>query len=248
MLFRHGVTEERSEWLIAQNAVASLRRNHVLLLKGKTYDYLCFTCVCWFDLVTVLALNLYCKIISPGFARIYVCKSGGSWHAWDYLGRAPGHYPGKNLWWERTEESVLRIPSDNATGEVKWPILISVNLHSRFARLSPVWHFTWKCDVCLLRQGFMCLQSGICLSSMGRPVSYDRAVAWKVLNEEENAHCICFMFINWSFVWKFSLSKGLDFAALIFLLFCFPPFWEKGRSHYFVQLSSACILLFTEYH
>ncbi|XVE52039.1 hypothetical protein DITRI_Ditri02bG0088400 [Diplodiscus trichospermus] len=52
----------------------------------------------------------------------------------------------------------------------------------------------------IMQQGFGCLQGGICLSSMGRPVSYERAVAWKVLNEEENAHCICFMFINWSFV------------------------------------------------
>lgn len=46
----------------------------------------------------------------------------------------------------------------------------------------------------------MCLQGGICMSSMGRPISYERAVAWKVLNEDETAHCICFMFINWSFV------------------------------------------------
>ncbi|KAK1358333.1 Homeobox-leucine zipper protein ATHB-15 [Heracleum sosnowskyi] len=52
----------------------------------------------------------------------------------------------------------------------------------------------------IMQQGFACLQGGICLSSMGRPVSYERAVAWKVLNEEENAQCICFMFINWSFV------------------------------------------------
>ncbi|PON47409.1 Octamer-binding transcription factor [Trema orientale] len=52
----------------------------------------------------------------------------------------------------------------------------------------------------IMQQGFMCLQGGICMSSMGRPVSYERAVAWKVLDEEENAHCICFMFINWSFV------------------------------------------------
>ncbi|XP_057739173.1 homeobox-leucine zipper protein ATHB-8 [Arachis stenosperma] len=52
----------------------------------------------------------------------------------------------------------------------------------------------------IMQQGFMCIQGGICLSSMGRPVSYERAVAWKVLNEEETAHCICFMFINWSFV------------------------------------------------
>ncbi|KAK7255444.1 hypothetical protein RIF29_28854 [Crotalaria pallida] len=52
----------------------------------------------------------------------------------------------------------------------------------------------------IIQQGFACLQGGLCLSSMGRPVSYERVVAWKVLNEEENAHCICFMFINWSFV------------------------------------------------
>ncbi|KAM1013346.1 hypothetical protein TB2_043313 [Malus domestica] len=52
----------------------------------------------------------------------------------------------------------------------------------------------------IMQQGFMCLQGGICMSSMGRPISYERAVAWKVLNEEETAHCICFMFINWSFV------------------------------------------------
>ncbi|KAK4756480.1 hypothetical protein SAY87_006607 [Trapa incisa] len=52
----------------------------------------------------------------------------------------------------------------------------------------------------IMQQGFACLQGGICLSSMGRPVSYERAVAWRVMNEEENAHCICFMFVNWSFV------------------------------------------------
>ncbi|KAH0929635.1 hypothetical protein HID58_015362 [Brassica napus] len=52
----------------------------------------------------------------------------------------------------------------------------------------------------IMQQAFASLQGGICLSSMGRPVSYERAVAWKVLNEEENAHCICFVFINWSFV------------------------------------------------
>ncbi|XP_043705021.1 homeobox-leucine zipper protein ATHB-15 [Telopea speciosissima] len=52
----------------------------------------------------------------------------------------------------------------------------------------------------IMQQGFACLKGGICLSSMGRPVSYERAVAWKVLNEEENAHCVCFQFVNWSFV------------------------------------------------
>ncbi|KAL0429859.1 UNVERIFIED_CONTAM: Homeobox-leucine zipper protein ATHB-15 [Sesamum radiatum] len=52
----------------------------------------------------------------------------------------------------------------------------------------------------IMQQGFATLQGGICLSSMSRPISYERAVAWKVLNEDDNPHCLCFMFINWSFV------------------------------------------------
>ncbi|VFQ92943.1 unnamed protein product [Cuscuta campestris] len=52
----------------------------------------------------------------------------------------------------------------------------------------------------IMQQGFACVQGGICTSSMGRPVSYERAVAWKVVNEEETPHCICFLFLNWSFV------------------------------------------------
>lgn len=52
----------------------------------------------------------------------------------------------------------------------------------------------------IMQQGFACIQGGICLSSMGRPISYERSVAWKVLNEDDNAYCICFMFVNWSFV------------------------------------------------
>lgn len=52
----------------------------------------------------------------------------------------------------------------------------------------------------IMQQGYAYLPSGICISSMGRPVSYDRAIAWKVLNDEDVIHCIAFMFLNWSFV------------------------------------------------
>lgn len=52
----------------------------------------------------------------------------------------------------------------------------------------------------IMQQGFVCLEGGMCVSSMGRPVSYERAVAWNVMNDEGEAHCICFMFVNWSFV------------------------------------------------
>ncbi|XP_072957593.1 homeobox-leucine zipper protein HOX32-like [Typha angustifolia] len=52
----------------------------------------------------------------------------------------------------------------------------------------------------IMQQGFAYLPAGICMSSMGRSVSYEQAVAWKVLNEEDSPHCLAFMFVNWSFV------------------------------------------------
>ncbi|KAJ8465116.1 hypothetical protein OPV22_027668 [Ensete ventricosum] len=52
----------------------------------------------------------------------------------------------------------------------------------------------------IMQQGFSYLPAGISLSSMGRPVSYEQAATWKVLNEEDSPHCLAFMFVNWSFV------------------------------------------------
>ncbi|KAK8969720.1 Homeobox-leucine zipper protein HOX32 [Platanthera guangdongensis] len=52
----------------------------------------------------------------------------------------------------------------------------------------------------IMQQGFAYLPGGVCLSSMGRPASYDQAIAWKVLDEENCHHCLAFMFMNWSFV------------------------------------------------
>lgn len=52
----------------------------------------------------------------------------------------------------------------------------------------------------IMQQGFANLPSGICISSMGRPISYEQAIAWKVLNDDDSNHCLAFMFINWSFV------------------------------------------------
>uniref|UniRef100_A0A2P2NL03 MEKHLA domain-containing protein n=1 Tax=Rhizophora mucronata TaxID=61149 RepID=A0A2P2NL03_RHIMU len=53
----------------------------------------------------------------------------------------------------------------------------------------------------ILQQGFAYLPAGICMSTMGRHVSYEQAIAWKVLAAEENAvHCLAFSFVNWSFV------------------------------------------------
>ncbi|POO00969.1 Octamer-binding transcription factor [Trema orientale] len=52
----------------------------------------------------------------------------------------------------------------------------------------------------IMQQGFAYLPAGICVSSMGRAASYEQAVAWKVLNDEDSNHCLAFMFMNWSFV------------------------------------------------
>jgi len=60
-------------------------------------------------------------------------------------------------------------------------------------------NFGLFCLFCL--QGFAYLPAGICMSTMGRHVSYDQAIAWKVLTGEDNTvHCLAFSFINWSFV------------------------------------------------
>ncbi|CAA0827574.1 Homeobox-leucine zipper protein ATHB-9 [Striga hermonthica] len=52
----------------------------------------------------------------------------------------------------------------------------------------------------IMQQGFAYLPAGVCVSSMGRPVSYEQAIAWKVLNDDDSNHCLAFMFMNWSFV------------------------------------------------
>uniref|UniRef100_A0A1J3JA86 Homeobox-leucine zipper protein REVOLUTA n=1 Tax=Noccaea caerulescens TaxID=107243 RepID=A0A1J3JA86_NOCCA len=54
----------------------------------------------------------------------------------------------------------------------------------------------------LMQQGFACLPSGICVSTMGRHVSYEQAVSWKVFadSEDTNLHCLAFLFVNWSFL------------------------------------------------
>uniref|UniRef100_A0ACD5U6H8 Uncharacterized protein n=1 Tax=Avena sativa TaxID=4498 RepID=A0ACD5U6H8_AVESA len=52
----------------------------------------------------------------------------------------------------------------------------------------------------LMEQGYAYLPAGLCLSGMGRHVSFEKAIAWKVLGEDNNVHCLAFCFVNWSFV------------------------------------------------
>nr|ABD75301.1 class III homeodomain-leucine zipper protein C3HDZ2 [Selaginella kraussiana] len=52
----------------------------------------------------------------------------------------------------------------------------------------------------IIQQGFAELPAGIRISSKGRPAAYERVIAWKVLDEENNAQFIAYMFMNWSFL------------------------------------------------
>ncbi|KAL8170554.1 LOW QUALITY PROTEIN: hypothetical protein V2J09_022358 [Rumex salicifolius] len=57
----------------------------------------------------------------------------------------------------------------------------------------------------VMQQGFVCLGRGLCTSTIGRSVSYDTAVAFKVMMNDApviaaDPHCICFIFTNWSFL------------------------------------------------
>ncbi|XP_020215009.1 homeobox-leucine zipper protein ATHB-14 [Cajanus cajan] len=52
----------------------------------------------------------------------------------------------------------------------------------------------------IMQQGFAYLPAGICVSSMNRPVSYEQAIAWKVMDDDDSNHCLAFVFMNWSFV------------------------------------------------
>nr|XP_043631639.1 homeobox-leucine zipper protein REVOLUTA-like [Erigeron canadensis] len=53
----------------------------------------------------------------------------------------------------------------------------------------------------IMQQGYTHLPGGICMSAMGRHISYEHAIAWKVLAAEESTvHCLAFSFVNWSFV------------------------------------------------
>uniref|UniRef100_A0A0E0RJY0 Homeobox domain-containing protein n=1 Tax=Oryza rufipogon TaxID=4529 RepID=A0A0E0RJY0_ORYRU len=52
----------------------------------------------------------------------------------------------------------------------------------------------------IMQQGFTYLPGGVCKSSMGRQASYEQAVAWKVLSDDDAPHCLAFMLVNWTFM------------------------------------------------
>lgn len=52
----------------------------------------------------------------------------------------------------------------------------------------------------LLEQGYSTLPAGVRMSSTGRTTTYERAIAWKVMDANDTVECIAFLFMNWSFV------------------------------------------------
>ncbi|CAM6002584.1 unnamed protein product [Sphagnum balticum] len=49
------------------------------------------------------------------------------------------------------------------------------------------------------QQGYAYLPAGVRISSTGRRVNYDKALAWKVVAKDDSIQCIAFLFMNWSF-------------------------------------------------
>ncbi|KAK6933356.1 MEKHLA protein [Dillenia turbinata] len=52
----------------------------------------------------------------------------------------------------------------------------------------------------IMQQGFAHLPGGLCMSTKGHYVSYDQAIAWKVLTPHQTVHCLAFAFFRWSFL------------------------------------------------
>lgn len=135
-------------------------------------------------------------------ASVHVCEPSWSRHARDNTCSLTRHNTRKDLRWIRSKGSLLRLRQANATGKETERKKICRKI------------FSIHClKTVLPLQGFACLPSGICVSTMGRHVSYEQAVAWKVFAASEdnnnNLHCLAFSFVNWSFVW-FDLLEGKD--------------------------------------
>lgn len=78
-----------------------------------------------------------------------------------------------------------------------------------------------------MEQGSSYLPSGVRVSSTGRTVTYDRALAWKVLDDDETTQCIAFLFMNWSFLTWVSVAsmEHLD-SILVLSVFCDCRAWQ----------------------
>ncbi|KAK6154831.1 hypothetical protein DH2020_009079 [Rehmannia glutinosa] len=68
----------------------------------------------------------------------------------------------------------------------------------------------------IMQQGFAYLPAGVCVSSMGRPVSYEQAIAWKVLNDDDSNHCLAFIFNSRvRYITTFGVSLGSSFLNMV---------------------------------
>lgn len=50
------------------------------------------------------------------------------------------------------------------------------------------------------KEGYARLPAGLCITSMGRPVSFEHAIGWKAITGDHSLQVAAFMFCNWSFV------------------------------------------------
>jgi len=78
-----------------------------------------------------------------------------------------------------------------------------------------------------MEQGFACTPGGLCVYGLSWPVSYDKALPWKVLDNDSSRHCIRFMFVNWSSGPSFRRCRSLQERshALDYTLWGVKCFW-----------------------
>ena len=61
---------------------------------------------------SLILFNLFCL----GHASLHICKPGGAWHAWDYIGFSSRYLFREDIWWQWKKDSLLWVPTDHATG------------------------------------------------------------------------------------------------------------------------------------
>lgn len=215
--------------LPAEAHVAPPRRNHVLLLQVECGQlFLPSSQPLLIPRVAHFNPSMAFKFGAGAIARLHVCEPSWPGLARDDAGRPPGPHPGQGLRRGRPEDALRWVLQDHAAGGQDRSILPSLPLPGKSLELH---RSTSRCG----RQGLAYLPAGICMSSMGRPASYEQAVAWRVLNEDAN-HYLAFMFVNWSFVWalgsKTDCLVGSPSPLVPLFLRFYPSCWSRRCGPY----------------
>lgn len=135
---------QRRKWIQSQILVASLWCDYVLLSEGA---YIIIKAKMNREIPSLLSQTLSIAapslshfqaillriLFNAGCASFHLCKPGGTWHAWDHLGCIARHSFGKDIWWPWTQDSLLWVSADNATGIGPYQNSVIFIFHFRLA-------------------------------------------------------------------------------------------------------------------